>query len=171
MTYRDEYGDQRDHDRSDDWEDEYYRAREYATGDPAPPDEPDEPPPSRERRRPRRWVIALAMLTVFVLGVLGGVVADRWLAVGCRSCAPPAGVGVPLVGTLESTGDGLIAVRTPEGRLVPVRTSPATRVVGQEPRPEPVGGLVRGTRVSVLGVPDADGILTADAVGVPAAGR
>lgn len=166
MTDRDEFSDPRRYD--DDWEDEYYRAREYATDSGEYP-APEEPRP--ERPRPRRWVIALALLTVFVLGVVGGVLADRYLAVGCRTCAPPAGIGVPLVGTLESTGDGLLAVRTPEGRLVPVRTSPATRVVGQEPRPEPVAGLARGTRVSVLGVPDADGVLTADAVGVPAGGR
>ncbi|GAA4904502.1 hypothetical protein EV188_102344 [Actinomycetospora succinea] len=165
MTYRDDEG-HREYDRSDDWEDEYYRAREYAT-DPGEPPPPDEPPTDRERPRPRRWVTALALLTVFVLGVLGGVIADRYLAVGCRTCAPPPGTGVPLVGTLESTADGLIAVRTPEGRLVPVRTSPATRVVDQQQRPGPVTGLVRGTRVSVLGVPDADGVLTADAVGVP----
>ncbi|MEJ2861290.1 hypothetical protein [Actinomycetospora flava] len=167
MTDRDDSG----YDHSDDWEDEYYRAREYATDPGSRPDGEDEPPAGRERPRPRRWVTALAMLTVFVLGVVGGVIADRYLAVGCLSCAPPAGVGVPLVGTLESTGDGLIAVRTPEGRLVPVRTSPATRVVGQEQRPEQVGGLTRGTRVSVLGVPDADGVVTAESVGVPAAGR
>ncbi|MFC5137823.1 hypothetical protein ACFPK1_06245 [Actinomycetospora rhizophila] len=158
MTDRDEFG------RSDDWEDEYYRARDHATD---PGDGPPPEPASRERPRPRRWVIALALLTVFVLGVVGGVVADRYLAVGCRTCAPPAGIGVPLVGTLESTADGLIAVRTPEGRLVPVRTSPATRVVDQAQRPGPVTGLARGTRVSVLGVPDADGVLTADTLGVP----
>ncbi|MDD7968810.1 hypothetical protein [Actinomycetospora lemnae] len=124
-------------------------------------------PAVRERPRPRRWVIGLAMLTVFVLGVVGGVLADRHLAVGCAGCPPPAGVGVPLVGTLESTADGLIAVRTPDGRLVALRTSPATRVVGQEPRPGPVGALPRGTRVTVLGVPDTDGVLTVESVGVP----
>ncbi|MEJ2884843.1 hypothetical protein [Actinomycetospora aeridis] len=110
---------------------------------------------------------ALALLTVFVLGVVGGVLADRYLAVGCRGCPPPAGVGVPLVGMLESTSDGLIAVRTPDGALVAVRTSPATRLLEQGPRAGAVGALPRGTRVSVLGVPDADGVLTADAVGVP----
>lgn len=161
MTYRDDGPDPRD-----DWEDEYYRAREYTTGDDPPP--AAEPEPEADRRpRPRRWVTALALLTVFVLGVLAGVLADRYLAVGCRTCAPPAGVGVPLVGTLESTGDGLLAVRTPQGRLVPVRTSPATRVVDQAQRPGPATGLPRGARVSVLGVPDADGVLTAETVGVP----
>lgn len=124
-------------------------------------------PPPRERPRPRRWVTALALATVFVLGVAGGVAADRWFSVGCRSCPPPTGEGVPLEGTLESNGDGLLAVRTPDGRLVAVRTSPATRVVVQEPAPRPVTGLLRGTRVSVLGVPDADGTLTAQSVGVP----
>ena len=122
------------------------------------------PPP---RPRPRRWVTALGMLTVFVLGVVGGVLADRHLAVGCSTCAPPVGEGAPLVGFLESSSDGLLAVRTPDGRLVPVRTSPATRVVDQAPRPDEVSTLPRGTRVSVLGVPDADGTLTAQSVGVP----
>ncbi|MHC1561185.1 hypothetical protein ACR9E3_19660 [Actinomycetospora sp. C-140] len=136
--------------------------REYAT---------DSRGPSRyvppARPRPRRWVTALGMLTVFVLGVAGGVVADRYLAVGCPTCAPPAGEGVPLVGFLESSSDGLLAVRTPDGRLVPVRTSVATRLVDQTPRPGLVSTLPRGTRVSVLGVPDADGTLTAQTVGVP----
>lgn len=132
---------------------------------------PEPPPPSRdephERPRPRRWVTALALLTVFVLGVAGGVVADRHLSVGCRTCPPPAGEGVPLEGTLESSTDGLLAVRTPDGRLVAVRTSPAARVVAQAPVPRPVATLPRGTHVSVLGVPDADGTLTAQSVGVP----
>jgi hypothetical protein len=112
-------------------------------------------------------VIGLATLTVFVLGVVGGVLADRHLAVGCPTCAPPAGEGVPLAGFLESTGDGLIAVRTPEGRLVPVRTSPATRLLVQSTAPAPLSALPRGSRVSVLGVPDTDGTLTAQTVAVP----
>jgi hypothetical protein len=119
-----------------------------------------------ERPRPRRWVIGLALVTVFALGVAGGVLADRRVA-GCRSCAPPAGQGVPLEGTLESSADGLLAVRTPDGRLVAVRTSPATRVVDETPRRVPVTTLPRGVRVSVLGVPDLDGTLTAQSVGVP----
>ncbi|GLZ45601.1 hypothetical protein Acsp06_17860 [Actinomycetospora sp. NBRC 106375] len=136
--------------------------RGYATGSRSP--SRYVPPP---RPRPRRWVTALGVLTVFVLGVAGGVVADRYLAVGCPTCAPPAGEGVPLVGFLESSSDGLLAVRTPDGRLVPVRTSVATRLVDQAPRPGLVSTLPRGTRVSVLGVPDADGTLTAQTVGVP----
>jgi hypothetical protein len=132
---------------------------------PPPRDEPrDEPPP---RPRPRRWVTGLAMVTVFVLGVVGGVVADRYLAVGCATCAPPAGQGQPLVGFLESSGDGLIAVRTPDGRLVPVRTSPATRLLVATVAPAPLDALPRGSRVSVLGVPDTDGTLTAQTVAVP----
>jgi len=129
------------------------------------------PPPSdrgpRERPRPRRWVIGLALLTTFVLGGAGGVIADRHLAVGCDTCPPPVGEGTPLVGTLESTADGLLAVRTPEGSLVAVRTSPATRVVDQESRPGPVTSLPRGTRVTLIGVRDVDGVLTAQTVGVP----
>jgi hypothetical protein len=162
VSGRDGYPDHPDY--PDDPRDDYLPA-DYETdprGGPLPP----LPPPER-RRRPRRWVIGLAVLTAFVLGGVGGVIADRHLAVGCETCAPPAGEGTPLVGTLESTSDGLLAVRTPEGRLIAVRTSPATRVVDQEPRPGPVTALPRGTRVSLIGVRDVDGVLTAQTVGVP----
>jgi hypothetical protein len=127
-------------------------------------------PPHREtpeRPRPRRWVIVLGAVTVFVLGVLGGVVADRYLAVGCRGCPPPAGEGTPLVGTVESAADGVLAVRTPEGRLVVVRAAPDTQVLDERPRAGGAAGLVRGTRVSVLGVRGPDGLVTAVEVGVP----
>ncbi|PVZ13180.1 DUF5666 domain-containing protein [Actinomycetospora cinnamomea] len=130
----------------------------------APPPPRREPP---ERPRPRRWVIALGLVTVFVLGVAGGVVADRYLAVGCRGCPPPAGEGTPLVGTIESADDGVLAVRTPGGRLVVVRAAPDTRVLDEQPRAGGAAGLVRGTRVSVLGVRDPDGLITAVEVGVP----
>ena len=128
---------------------------------------PPPPPPPAERPRPRRWVIGLALLTVFVLGVAGGVLADRYLAVGCRGCPPPAGEGTPLVGTVESVAGGLLAVRTPDGRLVVVRAAPDTRVLDERPRAGASAGLSRGTRVSVVGVRDPDGVLTAVEVGVP----
>jgi hypothetical protein len=127
----------------------------------ATPSPPPEPP------RPRRWVIGLALLTVFVLGLVGGVLADRYLAVGCRGCPPPAGEGTPLVGTVESVAGGLLAVRTPEGRLVVVRAAPDTRVLDGRPRAGGPAGLSRGARVSVVGVRDPDGVLTAIEVGVP----
>lgn len=125
------------------------------------------PPPPPEPPRPRRWVIGLALLTVFVLGLVGGVLADRYLAVGCRGCPPPAGEGTPLVGTVESVAGGLLAVRTPEGRLVVVRAAPDTRVLDVRPRAGGPAGLSRGARVSVVGVRDPDGVLTAIEVGVP----
>jgi len=140
-------------------------APENGATDPWAPLPPHPEPP--ERPRPRRWVIALGMVTVFVLGIAGGVVADRYLAVGCRGCPPPAGEATPLVGTVESAGDGLLAVRTPGGRLVVVRAAPDTRVLAEQPRAGGAAGLVRGTRVSVLGVRDPDGLLTAVEVGVP----
>jgi hypothetical protein len=126
-----------------------------------PPLPPPEPP------RPRRWVIGLALVTVFVFGVVGGVLADRYLAVGCRGCPPPVGEGTPLVGTVESVNTDLLAVRTPDGRLVVVRAAPDTRVLDVRPRAGGPVGLSRGTRVSVVGVRDADGVLTAAEVGVP----
>lgn len=168
MSGRDGYPDHPDDPRDDprdDWARDDYLPADYETdprGESLPP-----PPPTEGHRRPRRWVIGLAVLTAFVLGGVGGVIADRHLAVGCDTCAPPAGEGTPLVGTLESTSDGLLAVRTPEGRLIAVRTSPATRIVDQAPRPGPVTALPRGTRVSLIGVRDVDGVLTAQTVGVP----
>ena len=141
-------------------------APEDGDTDPRAPLPPRGPAPT-EPPRPRRWVIGLGLATVFVLGLGGGVLADRHLSVGCGSCPPPAGEGTPLVGTLESTADGLLAVRTPEGRLVAVRTAPDTRVLDERPRAGGVGGLGRGARVSVVGVRDADGVLTAAEVGVP----
>jgi hypothetical protein len=163
---RDDYG-RDEYSRDDDTRDDEYGYEAPADYETDPRGQPPSDPGPRERHRPRRWVIVLAVLTAFVLGGVGGVIADRHLAVGCDTCAPPAGEGTPLVGTLESTADGLLAVRTPEGRLVAVRTSPATRVVDQEPQPGPVTSLPRGTRVSLIGVRDVDGVLTAQTVGVP----
>ncbi len=64
---------------------------------------------------------------MFALGIVGGVVYDRHLSVDCRTCPPLAGEGTPLLGTVETVGDGLLAVRTPNGTLVVLRTSPETR--------------------------------------------
>ncbi len=120
------------------------------------------------RPRPRRWVVALALAAVFALGVAGGVVADRHLAVDCRTCPPPAGEGTPLLGTVETVGDGVLAVRTPDGRLVALRTSPETRLVDETRSPlAGLSALGRGTPVRVLGARDADGALTATTVDVP----
>lgn len=129
---------------------------------------PDPEPPVRERPRPRRWVTTLAMLAVFALGVVGGVLADRHLSVDCRSCPPPAGEGAPLLGTVETIGDGVLAVRTPDGTLVALRTSAETRLIDETPSPlTGPRALGRGTPVRVLGVRDADGALTATTIGVP----
>jgi hypothetical protein len=135
------------------------------------PTEPQGRPPlaaPRERRRPRRWVVALALLSVFALGVVGGIVADRRLSVDCRTCPPPAGEGTPLLGTVETVGEGVLAVRTPDGTLVALRTSSETRLMDETPSPlSGLPALGRGTPVRVLGVRDADGALTVTTVDVP----
>ena len=126
----------------------------------AGPREAETDPASSPPRRPRRSVRLLGALLLLAVGFLGGVVTDRVLA----AAGPPAvGESAPLVGVLESAGDGTIAVRTADGALVALRTGPGTRVVGAVPRPP-----VPGTTVEVVGVRDADGALTASSVAVPA---
>jgi hypothetical protein len=135
------------------------------------PTEPQGPPPlgvRRERRRPRRWVVTLALVAVFALGVVGGIVADRRLSVDCRSCPPRAGEGTPLIGTVETVGEGVLAVRTPDGALVALRTAAETRLMDETPSPlAGLPALGRGTPVRVIGARDADGALTATTVDVP----
>jgi len=127
------------------------------------------PPAPPARPRPRRWVTALGLLVALALGFAGGVAADRQFGTGCTGCGPAPGEAAPLVGTVEDSGDGVLAIRTPDGALVAVRTSPATRVVGERllPATEVPGVLGRGTPVEVRGVRDADGALTATAVATP----
>lgn len=127
------------------------------------------PPAPVARPRPRRWVTALGLLVALALGFAGGVAADREFGTGCAGCGPAPGEAAPLVGTVEDSGDGVLAIRTPDGALVAVRTSPATRVVGERllPATEVPAALGRGTPVEVRGVRDADGALTATAVATP----
>jgi hypothetical protein len=129
----------------------------------------DGPPTPVARPRPRRWVTALGLLVALALGFAGGVAADRQFGTDCVGCGPAPGEAAPLVGTVEDSGDGVLAIRTPDGALVAVRTSPATRVVGERllPAAEVPAALGRGTPVEVRGVRDADGALTATAVATP----
>ena len=135
---------------------------EVGTVDPTP-ERPERPSRPTRRRRPpvRRPVLALTLVLMLAVGFLAGVLVDRRVV----AAAPPAaGEATPLVGTLASAGPGLLAVRTPDGRVVGVRTAPGTRVVRGVPLR---GALPAGTPLEVTGFRDADGALTATEVVLP----
>ena len=137
---------------------------------------------------PRRWwnktTIGLLGVILMVGGFLGGVQAhERWGSGTPAGGAMPTGAGLPsgfgggrggpsgapaaaggagTTGTVKLVDGTTLYVQTASGETVTVRTSETTAV--KVSRTASLASLTSGLAVTVQGVPDAEGIISATAV-------
>jgi hypothetical protein len=139
---------------------------------------------------PRRWwnrtTLVLVGVVLLAGGFLGGVqVHKRWgttetasTGASTQSGGFPGGAGMPsggfgqnqqqarpgsgTTGTVTKVDNGILYVRTEAGETVTVRTSDTTEV--SKSTPATMAELTTGLTVTVQGIADSEGVVTATAI-------
>ncbi|MEV0901362.1 hypothetical protein [Actinoplanes sp. NPDC049802] len=149
---------------------------------PRPPDLNDELAAVAPRRWWNRTTIALLGVVLLAGGFLGGVQAhERWGSSTTTSPGSPQGAGMPsggiggrgpaasrapsaggATGTVKLVDGTTLYVETADGETVTVRTSDSTTV--KLSQTATLETLTSGLPVTVEGLPDSEGIITATSV-------
>ncbi|GIF07393.1 hypothetical protein [Actinoplanes siamensis] len=148
--------------------------------------EQEDPTSAGAEAGPRRWwnttTLVLVGVVLLVGGFVGGAQAQRhWGASGTPTTATPAGGGLPdgagapsgpsmggrspggaTAGTIRRVDGNIVYVRTAAGETVTVRASDFTTV--SRAVPARITELTAGLRITVQGVADSDGVVTATAI-------
>ncbi|WP_189333030.1 DUF5666 domain-containing protein [Actinoplanes ianthinogenes] len=139
---------------------------------------------------PKRWwnrtTLVLAGLVLLVGGFLGGVQVHKHWGSSASSSATtatpsgggafPGGAGMPsgaigqgqarpgggTAGTVTKVDGSILYVQTEAGETITVRTSDSTAV--SKTTPATVAELTTGLKVTIEGIPDSEGIISATAI-------